>query len=57
MTLPIRFDDEAEEEFESAAVFYEERREGLGIAFSARWTGRCSGFETQGPTSTLGRLR
>ncbi len=33
MTLPIRFDAEAEDEFEAAALYYEERSRGLGTAF------------------------
>ena len=33
MPLPIRFDKEAEDEFEAAALYYEERYADLGIAF------------------------
>lgn len=33
MTKPLRFDDEAVEELESAAQWYETNREGLGIEF------------------------
>ncbi len=33
MSIPIRFDIEAEQELESAAIFYEQRRDGLGKAF------------------------
>lgn len=33
MSLPIRFDIEAEEEFEAAADYYEERCAGLGVVF------------------------
>lgn len=33
MPLPIRFGPEAEAEFEAAALYYEERSVGLGVAF------------------------
>lgn len=33
MTKPLRFDDEAVEELESAAQWYETNKEGLGIEF------------------------
>ncbi len=33
MTQPIRFDTEAEDEFEAAAIYYEKCRTGLGVAF------------------------
>lgn len=33
MSIPIRFDLEAEQELEAAAIFYEQRRDGLGKTF------------------------
>lgn len=35
MTKPLRFDDEAVEEMDAAAVWYEARREDLGLEFVA----------------------
>lgn len=35
MTKPLRFDDEAVEDLESAAAWYEPRRQSLGIEFVA----------------------
>lgn len=49
MTLPIRFDLEAEEEFEAAASFYEERREGLGMAFLRAVDGAVQRLRDSGP--------